>query len=107
MLTRPQQQFTGFNPRSDTFRPQTPSGFALVHFRIHIQCGKQRIKRAGGGMHHKGIIHLPERDITRLTFDMFIFFVDLRRLGEPGHLFVNRLGYQNAGVVFIQFQQHR
>lgn len=40
-----------------------------------------------------------------MSFDMAIFFMDLRGLGEPGLLFVNGLRHQNARIVFAQFQQ--
>ena len=78
-----------------------------MHFGVDIQRGKQRIERAGGGVHHKGVIQTLVRNIALLTFDMAVFFMDLRGLGETGLLFVHRLGHQNARIVFVQLQQQR
>ena len=44
---------------------------------------------------------------TRLTANMVILFADLRRLREPGLLFVHRLGHENPRIVLVQLQQKR
>ena len=47
------------------------------------------------------------RDIALLTFDVAVFLVNLRGLGEAGLLFMHGLGNQNPRVVFVQLQQQR
>lgn len=78
-----------------------------MHTGVDVQRGKQRIERAGGGVHHKGIIQPLMRDIALLAFDMAVFLVDLRGLREAGLLFMHGLGNQNPRVVFVQLQQQR
>ncbi|VFS62766.1 Uncharacterised protein [Kluyvera cryocrescens] len=58
-------------------------------------------------MQHKGVVQPLVRAKTRLTANMVIFFMDLRRLRESGLLLVHRLSDKNARVVFIEIQQQR
>ena len=95
------------NPQLDALRPQPASAFTFVDLGIHVQRGEQRIKRAGGGMQHKRVVQPLVRTEARLTANVVILFMDLRRLREAGLLFVHRLGHENPRIVLVQFQQER
>ena len=96
-----------FNAQLDALRPQPASALALVDLGVHVQRSKQRVKRAGGGMQHERIVQPLVRAEARLTANMVILFMDLRRLREPGLLLVDRLGHENSRIVLVQFQQKR
>ncbi len=102
-----EDQFTGIDAVNHAIHPHIATADAFVHFGVNVQRGEQRIERAGGGVHHKGVVHALMRNVARLPFDMAIFFMDLRGLGETGLLFVNGLRHQNTRIVFVQFQQQR
>ena len=51
-----------------------------MHPGVDIKRREQRIERAGGGVHHKGIVETLMRHIALLAFDVTVFFVDLRGL---------------------------
>ena len=72
-----QNQLTRFDAVRDAVHPHIAARLPFVHPRVDVQCGKQRVERAGGRVHHKGIVEAFMRDITLLTFDMTIFFMDL------------------------------
>ena len=95
------------NAQLHTLGPQPAPAFPFVDFRIDIQRREQRVKRAGGGMQHKGVVQPLVRAETRLAANVVILFMDLRRLREPGLLFVHRLGHENPRIVLVQFQQQR
>ena len=95
------------NAQLDALRPQPASALPFMYFRIDIQCRKQRVKRAGGGMQHKGVVQPLVRAETRLTTNVVILFMDLRGLRESGLLFVHRLGHENPRIVLVQLQQQR
>ncbi len=69
-----------FNAQLDALRPQPASALALVDLGVHVQRRKQRVKRAGGGMQHERIVQPLVRAEARLTANMVILFMDLRRL---------------------------
>lgn len=50
---------------------------ALMHAGVDIQGSKQWIERAGGGVHHKGVVKALMRYIALLAFDVAVFLVDL------------------------------
>ena len=58
-------------------------------------------------MNHERIIEAFVAAIAFLTFNVAVFFVNLRSLREAGQLFVYGLGNEDARIVFVQFQQHR
>ena len=58
-------------------------------------------------MHHERVVQAFMRAVTILTFDMAVFFVDLRGLREAGLLFVDRLGYEDTRIIRTEFQEHR
>ncbi|MND93218.1 hypothetical protein D3C80_853990 [compost metagenome] len=78
-----------------------------MHAGVDIQSRKQRIERAGGGVHHKSVVQPFVRNVTLLTFNVAVFLVDLRGLRESGLLFMHGLRHQNTRIVFIQIQQQR
>ncbi|MNC56356.1 hypothetical protein D3C75_1059470 [compost metagenome] len=75
-----QQHFARLNADAHTLFPQALAALAFVHFGVHIQCGKQRVERAGGRVQHKGVIETLMVAVTILSFDVFVFFMDLRGL---------------------------
>ncbi|GBK59991.1 hypothetical protein JFPO14_contig00059-0001 [Edwardsiella piscicida] len=102
-----QQQLAGFNAHLDALHPHALTAVAGVHAGVDVQGGEQRVERAGGGVHHKGVVQALMVDIARLPLDMPVLFVDLRGLGEAGLLFVHRLGHQDPRIVLVQLQQQR
>ena len=78
-----------------------------MDFGIHVESREQRIKRAGRGMQHKGVIQPLMRAKTRLPSQMVILFMDLRSLRKTGLLFMHRLSNKNARVIRRQVQQQR
>ncbi len=78
-----------------------------MNFGVDIQRGKQRIKRAGRGVQHKGVIQPLVRAEARLAAQVVIFFVDLRGLREARLLFMHRLGDKDPRIVLIQIEQQR
>lgn len=74
MLTVIEDQFAGINAIYHTIHPHITTADTFMHFGVDIQCGKQRIERAGGGMHHKGVVHAFVRYITLLPFDVAVFY---------------------------------
>lgn len=73
MLTVIEDQFAGINAIYHTIHPHITTADTFMHFGVDIQCGKQRIERAGGGVHHKGVVHAFVRYITLLPFDVAVF----------------------------------
>ena len=69
-----------FNPYHNALSPQPTPTLPFMNFGVNVQRGKQRVERAGRSMEHKGIIQPLMRAKTRLSADMVIFFMDLRRL---------------------------
>ena len=57
--------------------PQAAAALTFMNFGVDVQRGKQRIERAGGGVHHKGVVHAFVRYITLLPFDVAVFFMNL------------------------------
>jgi len=100
-------RFTRLNAQLDALCPQPATALALVNFGVDIERGKQRVKGAGRGMKHKGVIQTLVRAETRLAAQVVIFFVDLRSLREARLLFMHRLGDENPRIVFIQIEQQR
>ena len=96
-----------FDTQRHAFRPQAAPALSFVNFGIYVQSGEQRIKRAGRGVQHKGVIEPLMRAKTFLSAQVIIFFMDLRRLRKTGLLFVHRLSDKNTGVVRRQVQQQR
>lgn len=74
MLTVIEDQFAGINAIYHTIHPHITTADTFMHFGVDIQCGKQRIERAGGGVHHKGVVHAFVRYITLLPFDVAVFY---------------------------------
>ncbi|GDX03235.1 hypothetical protein ExPUPEC61_00818 [Escherichia coli] len=72
-----EDQFAGINTVNHTIHPHITTADTFMHFGVDIQCGKQRIERAGGGVHHKCVVHAFVRYITLLPFDMAVFFMNL------------------------------
>ena len=58
-------------------------------------------------MQHKRVVQPLVRTEARLTADVVILFMDLRRLREPGLLLVHRLGHENTRIVLVKLQQER
>ncbi len=100
-------RFTRFDAHFHTLSPQTAAALALMDFGVHIECGKQRVKRAGRGVQHKGIVQALMWAKTGLAAQMVILFMDLRGLRESGLLFVHGLGNEDPRIVFVQLQQQR
>ena len=100
-------RFARLDAQRHAFGPQAAAALAFVDFGVDVQCGEQRIKRAGRGMQHKGVIQPLVRTEARLAAQMVILFMDLRRLRETGLLLVNGLGDKNARIVRGQLQQQR
>ena len=73
-------RFARLDAQRHAFGPQAAAALAFVNFGVDVQRGEQRIKRAGGGMQHKGVIQPLVRTETRLAAQMVILFMDLRRL---------------------------
>ena len=96
-----------FDTQRHALRPQAASALSFVNFGIHVQSGEQRIKRAGRGVQHKGVIQPLMRAKTFLSAQMIVFFVDLRRLRKTGLLFMHRLRDKNTRIVRRQVQQQR
>ena len=92
-LTGLQQHFARFDAAEHALAPHAPPGLAFVHFGVDIERGKQRVKRAGRHMHHKGVVKALVVAIACLLIDVVVFFVDLRGLRKAGLLLVHRLGY--------------
>ncbi|MNC74009.1 hypothetical protein D3C81_913640 [compost metagenome] len=72
-----------------------------MHFGVNVQCGEQRVKRAGGSVQHKGIVKAFVVAIAILSLDVLVFLVDLRGLREAGLLFVHGLSHNDPRVVFV------
>ncbi len=106
-LTVLKDQFPCFDTGHHAVHPHVAPTLPLVHAGVDIQGGKQRIERAGGGVHHKGVVEALMRDIARLAFYMAVLLMDLRGLREARLLLMHRLGNQNARIVFVQLQQQR
>ena len=102
-----QDQLARFDTVHHAVHPHVAAALAFMHLGVNVQRCEQRIKRAGGSVHHKGIIQPLVRDIALLSFDVAVFFMDLRGLGEACLLFMHGLGNQNPRVVFVQLQQQR
>ncbi len=100
-------RFARLDAKLHTVGPQPLAALAFVDFRVDVQRREQRIKGAGGGVQHEGVIEPLVRAKARLTTNMVIFFVDLRGLREPGLLLVHRLGDENPRIVFVKLQQQR
>ena len=67
----------GLDAAEHAFAPHQFTGFAVVHFGVYIQRGKQRVKRAGGSVHHKSIVETLVVAIARLGADVVVFFMNL------------------------------
>ncbi len=73
-------RFARLNAQRHTLGPQATAALTFMDFSVDVQCGEQRIERAGGSMQHKGVIQPLVRTEARLAAQMVILFMDLRRL---------------------------
>ena len=73
-------RFARLNAQRHTLGPQAAAALTFMDFSVDVQCGEQRIERAGGSMQHKGVIQPLVRTEARLAAQMVILFMDLRRL---------------------------
>ena len=102
-----QDQLARFDTVHHAIHPHVAATLAFVHTGVDVQRSEQRIKRAGGRVHHKGIIQPLMRNIALLSFDVAVFLMDLRGLREAGLLLMHGLGDQDPRIVFVQLQQQR
>ena len=107
MVAGLQQQLARLDPEAYALHPHAFPALPGMHARVDIQGGEQRVERAGGGVHHEGVIQPFMVDVARLSLDVAVFLVDLRGLGEAGLLLVDRLGDQDPRIVLVQLQQQR
>lgn len=71
-LTVGDDRFARLDAQRHAFGPQAAAALAFVNFGVDVQRGEQRIKRAGGGMQHKGVIQPLVRTEARLAAQMVI-----------------------------------
>lgn len=87
--------------------PEAAAGFALVHLRIDVERGKERIKGRRGRMHHEGVVEALVGAVALLALDVKVLLVNLRSLGEAGLLLVHGLRHEDARILWTEVKEER
>ena len=87
--------------------PEAAAGFTLVHLRVDVERGEERIEGRGGRVHHEGVVEALVGAVALLALDVKVLLVDLGGLREAGLLLVDGLRHEDAGILGTEVEQER
>ena len=77
--------------------PEAAAGFPLVHLRVDVERGEERIEGRGGRVHHEGVVEALVGAVALLALDVKVLLVDLNtRNPRLGSMFLHSVDYSRT-----------